>query len=59
MMQFIGGLILFGLAVWAIVNILNSSAETGTKTLWILLVLLLPVIGFVAWFFAGPRAGKA
>jgi len=56
MFQLIGGLILFGLAVWAIVNIINSSAETGTKVLWILLVLILPIIGFVAWFFAGPRA---
>lgn len=58
-MQTIGGLIVFALAIWAIVSILNSSAETGTKVLWILLVLILPIIGFIIWFFAGPRANKA
>ncbi len=57
-MQTIGGIIVFVLAIWAIVSILNSSAETGTKVLWILLVLILPIIGFIIWFFAGPRAGK-
>ena len=58
MFQFIIGLVLFGLAVYAIVNIINSSVDTGVKVLWILLVVILPVIGFVAWFFAGPRAVK-
>jgi len=58
MFQMLVGLILFGLAVYAIVNIINASVETGVKVLWILLVLILPVIGFVAWFFAGPRAAK-
>ncbi|WP_298361185.1 PLDc N-terminal domain-containing protein [uncultured Litoreibacter sp.] len=59
MMQSLGGLIVFGLAIWAIVSIINSSVETGTKVLWILLVLILPIIGFIIWFFAGPRPGKA
>ena len=58
-MQTIGGLIVFVLAIWAIVSIINSSVETGTKVLWILLVLILPVIGFIIWFFAGPRPNKA
>jgi len=58
-MQTIGGLIVFALSIWAIVSIINSSVETGTKVLWILLVLILPIIGFIIWFFAGPRPGKA
>lgn len=54
----VGGL--FGLLVliadiWAIVNIFQSSATTGKKVLWIVLVLVLPVIGFIIWFLAGPR----
>lgn len=57
-MQTIGGLIVFALAIYAIVSIINSTAETGTKVVWILLVLILPIIGFIIWFFAGPRAGK-
>jgi hypothetical protein len=58
----IGGI--FGLLVliadiWAIVNIVQSSAGTGRKVLWIVLVLLLPVLGLILWFLLGPRTGKA
>ena len=53
----LGGLILLVLNIWAIVSIIGSGATTGTKVLWTLLVLVLPVIGFVIWFFAGPRSG--
>jgi hypothetical protein len=42
--------------VWAIVNIFQSNASTGSKVVWIVAVLVLPVIGFVIWFLAGPRA---
>ncbi len=57
----VGGL--FGLLVliadiWAIVNIFQSSATTAKKVLWIVLVLVLPVLGFILWFLAGPRTGS-
>jgi hypothetical protein len=45
--------------VWAIVNIFQSAAPTGRKVLWTVLVLVLPVIGFIAWLLAGPRTGRA
>lgn len=55
----IGGLIIFVLDIWAIVSIIGSSVSTGKKVLWILLVVLLPILGFIIWFFAGPRgAGR-
>lgn len=38
----------------AIVKISQSADSTGKKILWILLVILLPVIGLIAWFLAGP-----
>jgi len=41
--------------VWAIINIIQSSESTGTKALWIVLVLVLPMLGFVIWYFAGPK----
>ncbi|MEM9055631.1 MAG: PLDc N-terminal domain-containing protein [Pseudomonadota bacterium] len=59
MFQSIGGFIVFVLDIWAIVSIINSKAETSKKVLWILLVLILPIIGFVIWYFAGPRPGRA
>ena len=44
--------------IWAIVNIFQSAAATGRKVLWTVLVVLLPVLGFIIWLFAGPRTGK-
>lgn len=52
-----GLLILIG-DVWAIINIFQSSASTGKKLLWIVVVLLLPLLGLILWFFFGPRGGK-
>lgn len=54
----IGGVILLGLAIWAIVSIVGSNASTGKKVLWCLLVLLLPLLGFILWVFFGPRSAK-
>ncbi|HEY4340250.1 MAG TPA: PLDc N-terminal domain-containing protein [Steroidobacteraceae bacterium] len=45
--------------VWAIVNIMQSTAETGRKVLWTVLVVLLPVLGFVLWYFLGPKTGRS
>ena len=53
------GLIVLIADVWAIVNVFGSSASTGTKVVWTVLILLLPVLGFIIWLVAGPRAAKA
>jgi hypothetical protein len=45
--------------VWAIVNIFQSGASTERKVLWTVLVVLLPVLGFLIWLFAGPRTHRA
>ena len=50
------GLLLLVATVWAIVNIAQSWASTGAKALWIVFVLVLPLVGFLAWLVAGPRA---
>jgi hypothetical protein len=44
--------------IWAIANILQSGADTERKVLWTVVVILLPVLGFILWFFMGPRTGK-
>ncbi len=49
------GLIVLIADVWAIVNIFQSSASTGKKVLWTVLVVVLPVLGFIIWYFAGPK----
>jgi len=53
------GLIVLVADVWAIVKILQSSATTGMKVLWTLVVILLPVLGFILWIFAGPGSPRA
>ena len=53
------GLLVLIADVWAIVNIVQSGAESGTKVLWVVLVVVLPVLGFVLWWFLGPRTGRA
>ena len=56
--QGLGGLIVLVADVWAVVNILQSGADTGKKVLWTVLVILLPVLGFILWYFLGPKTGK-
>jgi hypothetical protein len=49
------GLVILILEVWAIINIVQSTASTGAKVLWTVLILILPILGLLIWFFAGPR----
>ena len=60
-MQYQGlfGLIVLIADVWAIVNVFQSSADTGGKVLWTVLVIILPVLGFILWYFLGPKTGRA
>lgn len=55
----LGGLILLILDIWAIVAIIGSRATTGRKVIWVVLVLLLPLLGFIMWLLAGPRAARS
>jgi len=54
----LGLLILIG-DVWAIINILQSSASNQKKLVWTVIVVLLPLLGLILWFFLGPRDRKA
>lgn len=50
------GLLLLIAVVWAIVNIVQSRATTGAKVVWVVLVIVLPLLGFIIWLFFGPRS---
>ena len=52
------GLLILIADVWAIINVLQSPASMGKKVLWIVLIILLPVLGLIIWFFLGPRAAR-
>lgn len=49
------GLLILIADVWAIINVVQSPASTGSKVFWVVLILALPVVGMLIWFFAGPR----
>ena len=49
------GLIILIADIWAIVQIMKGGGSTGSKLLWVLIILLLPVIGLVIWLLAGRR----
>jgi len=52
------GLLILAGDIWAIINIFQSSASNEKKLLWTLVVVLLPVLGLILWFFLGPRDRK-
>lgn len=51
----IGALIVLALDLWAIISVIGSAASTGKKVLWCLGIILLPILGFIAWLLFGPR----
>lgn len=55
----IAGLLVLAADIWAIINISQSSASTGRKVAWIVLVLVLPIAGVIIWFLLGPRTGRS
>ena len=52
------GLLQLAVAIYAIVMIIQSSAETGAKVLWVLLVLIVPLIGLIIWALMGPGSPR-
>lgn len=53
------GLLILIADIYAIYSVLTSGASAAAKVVWTLVILLLPVIGFIAWLVAGPRSGRA
>ena len=51
------GLLILIADIWAILNVIGSGATTGKKVLWIVIILILPVVGLIIWFLAGPKKG--
>ena len=49
------GLIILVLDVWALVKTVQSGAGTGAKVVWIVLIIVLPVFGFILWLLFGPK----
>lgn len=53
------GFVIFFLDVWAIVNVVGSRASVLRKVIWVIVILLLPILGFLLWAIFGPRAVRS
>lgn len=49
------GLLALVLNVYAILQTARSDAPGAIRALWVVLIILLPFIGFIAWMILGPR----
>ena len=54
----IWGLLILAADIWAVLNIAQSSVSNEKKVLWIVLVVVLPLLGLILWYFLGPRSGS-
>ena len=48
------GLLVLILDIVAIVSLVKSNADAGTKILWLLLIVFLPLVGMILYFLMGP-----
>ena len=53
------GLIILIANIYAIYQVLTSGASGLAKILWTVAILILPVVGLIAWLIAGPRGGRS
>lgn len=58
MLEFIFYALLTLAALYAVFKIIDSRADTVTKVLWTVGVLIFPFVGVVAWYFFGPGGGR-
>jgi len=49
------GLLLLIADVWAIIKTVQSGASTGAKVVWVVVILVLSVLGLIAWLLFGPK----
>ncbi len=52
------GLLLLAANIWAILSTVQSRSSTGAKVLWTAVILVFPVLGFVAWLLIGPKKSE-
>ncbi len=52
------GLLILALDIWAIINVAQSRSDMGVKVAWVVVILIFPVLGFIAWLIFGPKSAK-
>ena len=57
-MSLIFGVIILVLDIWALMNVWQSGTSGGAKIVWTIGVIVFPLLGFLAWLFAGPKQAR-
>ena len=52
------GLLVLIFDVYAIMQVARSRASGVVRALWIALIIVVPLLGFIIWLFLGPREGR-
>ncbi len=52
------GIIVLALNIWALINVWGSGSSLGGKLIWTLIILILPLVGMLLWFFVGPKSAR-
>ncbi|BBK30702.1 phospholipase D-like protein [Stella humosa] len=52
------GIIYFILLIWSLYHIIQSNRGFLAKLVWIAIVLIFPILGWLAVVLLGPRAGR-
>jgi hypothetical protein len=53
------GLLILVFDIYAILNVARSQASSLVRVIWIALILIAPIIGFLLWLFLGPREERS
>ncbi len=48
------GIITLLLVIWALIGILQSGAPPVEKLIWVIIILVIPLVGFLLWYLIGP-----
>jgi hypothetical protein len=52
------GILVLAADIWALVNVFGSRSSNVAKVVWAVMILVLPVLGFIIWLLAGPRSER-
>ena len=46
------------LDIWALVAIIQGGGTPVEKLVWVIIILVLPLIGFIVWYLIGPGSKR-
>lgn len=52
------GFIWLLIIIWAVVKVAQSRASSLARLIWILLLLFVPLLGFILWLIIGPKSRR-